>query len=438
MNSAPRFALILCAVFIAAFQIRFSLATLEARNTFLYIPFQLKPCTNTIESRGQAAKNAVRAGDELIAVNGRPFTGTAVYRQELRSARRYLDSANRLPTQELIEALSRWPFRVTVRTGTAEARNVDVNFANCTCGALEPSQVVWYCIVPPAACVMLGLIVVASRRHSPLAWLFLAVMVCLSLVPIVPEWSDQWSQVADPREWRDWFRIPALAYQAFFGVSWPAWLLLLAVYCFRRNGGSPAVWWAVSPVLVLAGLKTLVAVGSSEYFRAVAPLWNALESSATWVSVITFFCMSAALRSFGRRWVLASAVVAACGSAVLCWPARVPEFHGNWMYDNVIDYRTPNLVGACFTSAVLLVVGIAAFRSLASRGHMTTRLLAIASVLLLSVPFLYSALSSVVALWWVRFVPQGILASLFIGLLASAWAVLSACRANASASGSPV
>jgi len=437
MNSAPRLALILCAVFISTFQVRFSLATLEARNTFLYIPFKLKPCTNTIESRGQSAKDAVRRDDELLAINGRPFTGTAVYRQELRSARRYLDYANRLSTKELIEALSRWPFRVTVRTGTAQARTVDVYFANCTCGSLDPSQVAWYCIVPPAACVVLGLIVAASRSHSTLAWLFLAVMVCLSVVPIVPEWSDQWSQVADPREWRDWFRIPALAYQAFFSASWPAWLLLFAVYCFRRNGGSAAVWWAVSPVLVLASLKTLVAVGSSENFRAVASLRSALELSATWASVITFFCMAAALRSFGRRWVLTGAVLAGCATAVLCWPAHVPDFQSNWMYDNVIDYRTPNLVGACFTSAVLLVVGVAAF-SLASRGQTTTRLLSFASVLLLLVPFVYSALSSVVALWWTRFVPQGILASLFVGLLASAWIVLSAGRTNTSASGSPV
>jgi hypothetical protein len=436
MKSALRLAFIVCAVFIVASQVRFSLATLEARNTFLYIPFQLKPCTNTIESRGQSAQRAVRLGDELVAVNGRPLTGMAVYRQELRSAGRYLDSVNRLPPSDVVEALSKWPFRVTIRTGTAEARTVDIYFAHCTCGSLEMSQVVWYCLVPPVACVAVGLFVVAIRLQSPLAWLFLAIMVCLSVIPIVPEWSDQWSQVADPREWRDWFRVPALAYQAFFGASWPAWLILFAVYCFRRNVNSTTAWWAVTPILVVASLETLIAIGSSEYFRAVVPLHNALEASSNGVSIVTFFCMAAAVQSFGKRWALVSAMLAACAATVLCWPAHIPQFQANRMYDNLIDYRSPKVVGACLTAAVLLVVVVWAGRALAAsakpRADMIGGLLAIVSVLLLLVPFFYSALSSVAALWPMPFVPQCVVASLFVGMLASAWMVLLRNRADPS------
>ena len=113
MTFVPRLVLLASTVFLAAFQIRYSIATLEARSTFLFIPFQLKPYTNTIESVGQSAKHVLHRGDELIAVNDRPFTGMSVYRQELRAATRYIDAVNRFPPRDAAEALSRWPFRVT-------------------------------------------------------------------------------------------------------------------------------------------------------------------------------------------------------------------------------------------------------------------------------------------------------------------------------------
>ena len=428
--SVPRLALLASTVFLAAFQIRFSIATLEAGNTFLFIPFHVKPYTNTIGSVGHWAEDVLHRGDELIAVNDRPFTGMSVYRQELRAARRYLDAVDRLPPTD--EALSKWPFRVTVRSSAANARTVNIYFANCTCGSLSTSQVIWYCILPPAICIAIGLLVAAfSRLQSALPWLFLAVVICLSLVPIVPELSSSWSQVADPLEWRGWFRIPALAYQSFFGASWSAWLLLFAVYCFRGDATFTA-WWAVSPIFAVAGLKTFVAIGSSECFRAVAPIHSALESASTEITVILFFSAALVTWDFGRMWALASLIVAAGAATVLCWPASVPKFDPTWMYDNDVYYRTPELLGACFAAAVLLVILVAGRRPLVASSKAKWRLggevLASLSMVLLLGPFLYSALSRVVVLWFMRFVPQGVLISLYAGLLGAAWLVFSTCR----------
>jgi hypothetical protein len=423
----PRLVLLASTVFIGAFQIRYSIATLEARSTFLFIPFQLRQYTNTIESVGQTARDVLQRGDELIAVNDRPFTGMSVYRQELRAARMYLDAASRLPPRDAAEALSKWPFRVTVRSAAADAHTVSVYFANCTCGSLDTSQVIWYCILPPAICIVLGIVVAAfSRLQSALPWLFLAVAVCLSVVPIVPEWSSSWSQVADPLEWRDWFRIPALAYQSFFGTSWPAWLLLFTVYCFRRDASLTA-WWAVTPILAVAGLKTLVAIGSSEWFRVVAPIHGALESASTGIGVTLFLCAALVTWNFGRMWALGSLLSAACAAAVLWWPASAPTFHTTWMYDNIGYYRTPEVVGTCFTAALLLIVGVA---SVNPGRRSRSGLLAILSMVLLLVPFMYSALSGVVALWWTRFVPQSVLISLYAGLVGAAWVVSSASLRN--------
>ena len=89
MTFAKRLALIASMLFLVAFQVRYSIETREARGTFLYIPFLLKPCTNTIDTVGSPARDVLHRGDDLIAVNGRRFTGTSVYHQELRAAERY-------------------------------------------------------------------------------------------------------------------------------------------------------------------------------------------------------------------------------------------------------------------------------------------------------------------------------------------------------------
>jgi hypothetical protein len=428
VTSAPRLALLACTLFLLAFQIRYSIETWEARNTFLFIPFQLTPCTNTIEAVGYAEKDVLHASDALIAVNGRSFTGASVYHQELRAAGRYLDAANRLPSKELVEALSRWPFRVTVRFGTADARTVNVHFAHCTCGSLSSSQVVWYCILPPVICILLGLVVATvNRSQSVLPWLFLAVAVCLSLVTIVPEPSSHWSQTANPLEWRDWFRVPALAFQSFFSASWSAWLLLFAVYCFRQNAKYLIACWAVAPMFAVAVVKTLIAIGSSECFRLVAPIHRVMEAASMEISIALLFCTGLVPWAFGRIWAIASTILAACAAILLCWPASPPAFHATWMFENIAYLRTPEVVSACFTAAVLLVAVNAGWQSSAVSAKPTQRstsgVLGSLSMVLLLVPFLYSALSGVLGLWWTPFVPQGVLASLYVGLLGSAWFV---------------
>jgi len=101
------------------------------------------------------------------------------------------------------------------------------------------------------------------------------------------------------------------------------------------------------------------------------------------------------------------------------------------MYDYIPYYRTPKAVGACLTGAVLLVVVVAGWRGSvggAKHRRSTGGLLTILSMFLLLVPFMYTALSNVVGLWWMRFVPQGVVISLYAGLLGAAWVVLSACR----------
>jgi protein-S-isoprenylcysteine O-methyltransferase Ste14 len=104
------------------------------------------------------------------------------------------------------------------------------------------------------------------------------------------------------------------------------------------------------------------------------------------------------------------------------------------MYDNNVYYRTPELLGACSTAAVLVVIVVAGRRALVASAKPKWRsgseFFAISSMVLLLGPFMYSSLSGVVALWWTRFVPQGVLISVYAGLLGAAWIVFSTCQAR--------
>lgn len=420
MSPGPRLALLAAAVFLVGYQARFSAETVEARSTFLYIPFGLEPCSNRIAAPGL---DELPPGSELLAVNGRAFTGAAVYHQELRGARRYLDAVRLLPSLEAAGPSAKWPFRVTARTPSGETKTGNIYFANCTCGSLTMRQVIWYCLLPPALCLLLGLAGVAFRPQSDVAWLFLAVAVCLSQVALVPGlFNPHWSQQANPLEWRDWFRIPALAYQTFFTASWSAWLLLFAACCFAPAGKRTFVWWAVAPTLLFAALKTLAAVGAAERFALTAPLYHALEANAKAAQVLLLLCSALVLWGFGKAWTLAASGLAALAAASLYWP--YPAAYLYWLASYHVEsvvptaVRTPELVSALFTALLLLMLALAAWRARPGGAAV-----AFALVLLLA-PFLYRDIAEVRALWWTPPIPQATLWVWYLGLLLAAGCVI--------------
>lgn len=386
-------------IFLAGFQIRYSMETIEARNTFLYVPFHFRLGTNIVDTVGFGTGDVVKPGDELVAVNGRAFTGAAVYHQELRAARRYLDAASRLSDVEGARAVLNRPFRVTIRSGS-ETRTVDVYFPHCTCGSLSFFWMVWYCVIPPAVCVLAGLIVVALRS-TMMRWLFLAAAISLSQAALVPSDFSGFSQSANPMEWRAGFRIPAIVYQSFFTASWPAWLLLLAVYSSRRDARLSIAWLAVTPIFFVACLKSLIAVAWSENFKAGASLQDGLGVVSLETTVVTLVGAAFVTWSLGHTWRIVASVLTVSAMAVLYSPLPAATF------------LTPRIVLEFFTLAIILLVVIAHWNT---RGFVRTL-----SLLFLIVPFLYSSISTFWGLWWMPPVPQFALGSLYVGLAGFLW-----------------
>jgi hypothetical protein len=417
------------AVFALVYQIRYSLATIEASQTFLFVPFRLKPFTNVIDSVTMAAKQGevsegigIRRGDELIAINGRPFVGQAVLSQELRRARQYLDSINILPPIQANEAILRWPFSVTVRSGAGE-RTTPVYFANCTCGNLNVRQVVWYSLLPSAFCVLIGLVVVVKGPRSPETWAFLGLMLCLSQVQVAPFLFGDWSLAAGPMEWRDWFRVPALVYQSFFSLSWPALLLLYASYSFSPLNNRTTKW-AAAAITAVCLFKTGLILGWAESFRSVAPVHAAAGPILSWVPTGAFVVTAIVASRLPRFWAVMCATLAALAIAALYWPTTpyaIVTYPGTLKagvetMQPLHLFRTPEVIGTTLVFLTFCVAVAACWRG--------RKAVQFVGMLLLFIPLLYRAVSTVWGVWWMPLIPSFALASLYGGGLLSTWLML--------------
>ncbi len=416
-----RWLLLPVVVFLAGFQIRYSVETLRAIRELMFVPFRVRPFTNRIDLfRG----GGVRSNVELLAVNGRPFTGLSVYLQELRTTWRRGDR----------------PLSVTVRSSGGPARTIDAVSAHCTCGVRDHWERIRFSVLSPAFCVLLGVVVAFLRPGSPLGWAFLALMLSLSQLTLLPEEVESakgvelFRQAVDLREWPDWFRVPSVAYTAFFAASWPAWLLLFAAYRFPPRTRTSVHWaWLLAlPVLGFAILQSVLAVCWSEYYRAVTPLYRALEHISTELIVGAFLGTILFAARFGKRWTAAAAVTAALAVTALYWPASPPT-SGEWLhysdktwrFEPVIPrfLRTTEIIGAAFASAVSLLIAAANYRAL-------RRVEVFALVLLaLLLPFLFCALAHSWRLWKPEIANSAQVLA-FLGLTGMAWAVVRRLRAD--------
>ena len=85
-----RLALLFLAIPIIAYQIRFGLDAIWAMQSFaVYLPFDVRPFSNRFAMQ-------ISPGQELLAVNGKPFVAYSTYVRELwRVARQPDDAPNR-------------------------------------------------------------------------------------------------------------------------------------------------------------------------------------------------------------------------------------------------------------------------------------------------------------------------------------------------------
>src|ERR1022692_3665142 len=211
-----------------------------------------------VDSKATAA--GLHGGDILVAINGRPCTGTAVF------------------WEEILKAVPGTVLAVTVRSPGANSQDRTVRIPVARNDHWIRTRVVLIVVVVISAlCIALGFWVVLVRPSDPLAWLLLGLLLSFTQVlsgPVPPVGS--WGPGI--------FRL-SVGYSAALRVAWPIFMFLFGFFFpeplpFFRRPGSWQTWvpWIVVAPYAACGLGVVVVlVGQMTNYSSVEPIYRILH-----------------------------------------------------------------------------------------------------------------------------------------------------------------
>jgi sigma-B regulation protein RsbU (phosphoserine phosphatase) len=211
----------------------------------------------------------IKENDILVAINGRPFTGTAVYG----------DAIARATIGDTMQ--------VTVRTPSEPAprvASVIIQRHRLYLSSAGIVMVVTLKIVLPVFCILLGFWVAAVRPRDPSAWLLVPVLLYLSTL-----------YNAGIESWGPGVRDLATIYRFSINSGWPLFMFLFGLYFPERSPTKDDPrWWRwttaiyIPTMIVVALLAIIENVGEVENFAAVARLAAFLERVGPLIFVLVF------------------------------------------------------------------------------------------------------------------------------------------------------
>lgn len=342
-------------VFVSLYQLRSSFDTVYLIRTLdLYVPFLIDPFTSRADVLYTWGHPADRASllrvDQILRVNGKPFTGMSIYLREL------WESQHQPPTK--ISKL----FFVTVLSDDSRVHTIEFGVPHCTCGTLTYWQAVILWVISPMFCVLVGFATVALRPLSILAWAYLGLMFSLSQLQFWTEPYPGFQLTASPMLWPDWFRIPGVGYKAFVQAAWPAALLIGSMELIQPS--TKARWWRallITLFLSFAALEAALAIAWSENFRTLAPLYYLLEKYRTELIIAALLGIAALGCAINRRAGLAASSTAIVATIGLYWSAP-PITKGEWtLYADNTRRFEPTLPGFHNTPELIVLASLAAY-----------------------------------------------------------------------------
>jgi signal transduction histidine kinase len=183
----------------------------------------------------EAERAGLRAGDELLEINGRPFDGQASLSEALIST----------PPHNGIE------LAVRSQDGTVSRKRVILQPLGTSSYRFQDWVFVIVALLfVPALALGLGTGLVVVRPHDLRAWLILALMISFSQIYYVPGWTGP-------------FRIAALGYRTFASSTFPIWLILSAIYFPERAQWDRNRPWLKWCIVALIGGFSLVATANT-------------------------------------------------------------------------------------------------------------------------------------------------------------------------------
>jgi sigma-B regulation protein RsbU (phosphoserine phosphatase) len=221
-----------------------------------------------------AQEGGVQNNDILLAVNGRPLTGIAVFGEAIRTAR---------PGETLTVQF--------LRPGETAPRSATIPLEQAAAPRISwPGASLWALkLVVPTFCILLGFWVTAVRPRDPSAWCLFLIMLFFSVF-----------YSAGVESWGPLVRDVAEGYRVAIDNSWPIFMLLFGVFFPEPFSEKDPAWWkwskrTVITLLIISGVSSvIVRLGEFENFASVASLSAALDR----LSTIDFLVSFAAIGSF--------------------------------------------------------------------------------------------------------------------------------------------
>jgi phosphoserine phosphatase RsbU/P len=294
----------------------------------------------TIDFLTPVAKAAgLRAGETLVAVNGKPVTGTAVF------------------GEAIAHAHGGDPLVVTVRPPGKPAsaeRTISLRLEG-RWPVRRLLVTVMLALVMPVFCLLLGFWVAAARPRDPLAWLLLALMLGFpaSFNPFAESWGPG-------------LRDFGIIFHVLFGALLVFWMLLFGVY-FPAPFAASARWrwwdwckWVFGvPLLLNAVVSVVISVGLMENYATVESLaqtWRRAEiplAVCAYAAMSTFFaCLWAKSSMMTSRDAKRRLRLVYGGAFVAFTPVCVLEIIGPVVHHIQVEQYFPQWV---FLTAYFLV-----------------------------------------------------------------------------------
>ena len=266
-----------------AYEIRYTRDVLRAER--VDVPFIMtEAATNRIAFAAPDAKRAgVSHGDELLAIDGTPYSGSSVLGRAKAQARPGV------------------PITLTLRSQTADrtTRTVSLPVREGTLKFWDVIGDLGLHFVLPTLCLLLGFWVAFLRPRDPMAWLLLAVMMSLPHIfeiYTIPGWSEGWREAG-------------MLYHVILDMFFP-----IAIFLFGRYFPEPfpdasryhriwniLQWTLLIPFAVVAIENVVVRVGDLTDYQRVAPLNNFFRPLDRIADVIVYLLIGSFFAAMGIK-----------------------------------------------------------------------------------------------------------------------------------------
>jgi phosphoserine phosphatase RsbU/P len=216
----------------------------------------------------------VQNSDILLAVNGSPLAGLAVFGEAIRTAK----PGDTLNVQIL-------------RPGETAPRSATIQLEQATAPpiSLPAASLLALKLVVPTFCILLGFWVTAVRPRDPSAWCLFLIMLFFSVF-----------YSAGVESWGPGVRDVAEGYRLTVANTWPIFMLLFGLYFPEPFAEKDPAWWTWSKRIVITLLivscvvNVIAGLGEFENYASVASLCAALE----YLGTVDFLLSFAAIGSF--------------------------------------------------------------------------------------------------------------------------------------------